>query len=339
MYFGSRDPHRQLVLRYGEAGAEPIEQTWTPAAFTAFRELLDNAVDEVVAHGHGDRIDVTFDPETTAFSVTDNGRGIPINFDEEEQNYAATILLSHTLTGRNFEDDRGETRGVNGIGAKGVNFCSETFDVLIRRDGKVFEQAFGEGDTELVVNPPNIFPSDDARTGTQIRAKLSPKVFPTLLLPEEFVAARVFEVALCYPKLKVHYNGQRIEPKSVEAALFPDKKPITFAIDREGFSSRFWLAPEFMQDGSDYAHGLVNAIPVFQGGSHIDAFKRGFYAGLLTALARESKRRKLDPIRADVETGMLIFNLTQMSAPSFDSQSKTRLINESVAADRPQRDG
>ncbi len=330
--FGSRDPHTQPVLQYTKNGPEIVETTWIPAVFTAFREILDNALDECIAHGHGDRIDVIYDPNTMTFSISDNGHGMPIEWSEEHQKYAATILLSDLFAGRNFKDmygeERGETRGLNGIGAKGVNYCSEWFQVEVQRGRKHFEQRFREGD-ELVIEEPNIFPSTSKKTGTTIRFKLSEKVFTVLMLPESFVKARIYEIALCYPKLHITYNGERIIVKDQVKALFGDRKPITFEIDEEGFKGRFWLVPEFT-DGPEFAFSLVNAIPLFNGGTHIDAFRRIFYSGLLTAMEKESKKRKLTPNRSDVSDGLLIYNIMEMNSPSFDSQAKTRLINENV---------
>lgn len=332
MYFGSRDPHTQVVLEYDGGKPIPRSNTWIPAVFTAFREVLDNALDEVVTHGHGDRVDVTYDPASMVFSVTDNGRGIPINFDDEEQQYAATVLLSETKAGRNFED-RGNSRGMNGIGASVVNFCSEYFTLDITRDKKNFIQRFTEGDGEqLTIEPPMILPSSKKGTGTRVEFKLSSKVFPKMDLPESFVRARVFEVALCYPQIKVFYNGRRVETKgSVEKTLFANTKPINFTVREDGFVSQFWLVPGFISDGGELSHSLVNAIPAFNGGVHVDAFKSKFFSGLIQALEPTSKRRKLTPNRSDIADGMFVFNITEMDSPSFDSQNKTRLINEGSA--------
>ena len=331
MFFGSRDPHTQTVPEYdATAGLVAVETTWTPAAFTAVREIFDNALDELVKHGQGDRLEIGVNPRTMEVTVTDNGRGVPINFDETEQNYAATVLLSNTKSGRNFGKHRGESRGMNGVGASIVNFCSAYFDLDIDRDRKHFEQRFHEAD-EHVADPPMIFPATGRKTGTTIRFKLSELVFPRMSLPANFLAARVYEIALCYPSLKVFYNGKRIVVKTVEAALFPERKPISFAINADGFDSRFWLSHDFMKDGAEYVYSLVNAIPVFEGGTHIDAFRRGFYSGMLTGLARESRRRKLAPNRGDMSDGLLIYNITQMTMATFGGQAKMRLINENVA--------
>lgn len=329
MYLGSRDPHTQYVLVYPEGKPELREVTWVPAIFTAFREILDNALDEVVGHKQGDRIDVTYDSSTGIFSVEDNGRGIPFTWSEEHQQHMATMALSQARAGRNFAE-RGQVAGTNGIGASATNFCSEWFKLTIERGGEVFKQEFKEGDPEIVIGKPVIKAKTGTKTGTRIEFKLSSKVFKDMTLPEEFLAARMYEVALCNPKLKLYYNGSRVQAKSVEKQLFAGYKPITIEVEEGTFKSTFWLIPGFFESG-EHQHSLVNNIPAFDGGVHIDAFKRGFFSGLLIALERESRKRKLQPNRSDVSEGLFLFNITTMMAPNFNSQSKTRLNNEETA--------
>jgi DNA gyrase/topoisomerase IV subunit B len=330
MWLGSRDPHTQIVLEYGADGPTAVEATWVPALFCAFREIFDNALDETAAHGNGNRVDVWFDPTRMVFTVEDNGRGVPIEFDKKEGKHAATILLSEAFAGRNFEEDRGATRGLNGVGAAMVNNTSEYFLVDVNRDRKHFNQRFLEGQDAPTVEDPIILPSKSTKTGTRIEFKPSGQVFRHMILTEDFLRNRVYEAALCYPGLKIYFNGTLIKPKSVEKDLFGDRKPIVFTIEQEGFRSDFWLVPEFFQDGTEYAHSMVNAIPMFAGGVHLKAFERNFFAGMLDALASKSKSKKLTPNRSDLADGMLIFNLTQMDAPAFDGQAKTRLVNENV---------
>jgi len=324
MYFGSRDAHTQQVLRY-HPRLHIAETTWVPAVFTAFRELVDNALDEVITHGHGNRIDVTYDPATMTISVSDNGRGMPIEWSNEHQNYAATVLLSEMNSGRNFADKRGEARGLNGIGAKGVNYCSEWFKVAVTRGKQHFEQNFHEGE-ELIVEKPIITAVTTRRTGTTVHCKLSATVFADRRLPNDFIADRMTEIALCYPKLYLTYNGEKVTVGNI----FGDLIPIICTVDQAEFKAKFYLVPDFLADG-EFQFSLVNAIPLFNGGTHLDAFRRGFPTGLLTALERESKRRKLSPNRADIMNGTLIYAILDMAAPSFDSQSKSRLINEQAA--------
>jgi DNA gyrase/topoisomerase IV subunit B len=329
MYLSSRDPHTQTVLDYNPEGPFLKEYTWVPAVFTAFREVLDNAADEVVSHGHGDQIDIRYDEATTTIWIADNGRGIPISKDAKTGKHKATMALSETKAGRNFKE-RGATRGMNGVGASIVNMCSEYFKVEIYREEQVFTQEFKEGTDNLIIGKPKIKASKKP-SGTHVEYKLSPKVFPDLTLPESFVAARVYELALSYPNLKVTWQGKKITGKGgVDKLLFSKRKPIFTDINVPGFHCRFWFVPSFFEDGIEHVHGMVNAIPLLNGGNHIDAYRRCFSAGLLKALEPMSKRKKLLPNRADISDGSLLYSIVEMDGPSFDSQSKTRLINENT---------
>lgn len=331
MYLGSREVNQQTIMAYDDNGRPIVrEYEWVPALFTAYREIFDNAADEVVAHGHGDRIDVTFDPETLRMSITDNGRGIPITLHSKTGQHQATVALTVTKAGRNFNDDeRGSTRGLNGVGASIVNMVSKGFSVTIHRDGKKFVQTFEQAD-EHKINKPKITDYSGPKRGTHIEFTPSAEVFRNMVLPEDFIKDRVYEAALCYPGIKIYLNGKQVKTKGIEKGLFAGQKPIEISISNEKMKSRFWLIPQFNEDGGETLHSMVNAIPMFNGGTHMDAFRRYFYSGMIKALERESKRRKLQPNRSDISDGLLIYNITDLDGAQFDSQSKTRVINDDV---------
>lgn len=329
MYLGSRTPHTQDVLLFNDEGAYVKEMTWVPALFTAFRESFDNGLDEVIGHGHGNSIWVEFDEANMTISLEDNGRGIPFDFDKEHNTHIATMVLSETKTGRNF-GERGEVAGTNGLGISIVNYCSEQFDVRIRRDNKQFTQTFNESVLygTLVTNDAVIKEVKSSNTGTKISFKLSKTVFEHMVLPEEFIRARIIEVAYTNPKVSFYFNGQRIKAKTtIEKFLYGKKKPILVEVDKEDFKSKFFVVPNFLEKG-DFTHSLVNRIPALNGGNHIDLFRRQFVGDLMNALKKLGKKRKLEPNRSDITEGLLFYNVTEMTAPNFDSQSKTRLINE-----------
>jgi DNA gyrase/topoisomerase IV subunit B len=332
MYLGSRTLHTQTILQFKDQMPIPQEISWVPAIYTAFREIIDNALDEVIGHGYGNKIDISYDENTGIMSVEDNGRGIPIAWDEEHNCHLATLVLTHARAGRNF-GERGQVAGTNGIGGSGVNFCSEYFLVDVWRDGQHWQQRFEEDPEGIVlqIKQPKIKKYSKTETGTRIEFKLSRNVFNDTTLPDSFVSSRVFEIALANPNVKFTYNGHRISVKPRwENYLFGDKKPVVIDIEENGFAGKFLIVPDWIESG-DHIHSLVNNIPAFNGGVHVEGFKRFFYGNLLDALERESKRRKLTPNRSDVTEGTLLFNITTMKAPNFDSQSKTRLINEEVA--------
>jgi DNA gyrase/topoisomerase IV subunit B len=331
MYLGSRNLHTQTVINWNGTQLVAEEASWTPAAYCAFREVFDNALDEVVGHGHGNNIDVTYDPQTLTFSVVDNGRGIPIDWDENENMHKATLALTQARAGRNF-GDRQEVRGTNGIGASVVVSCSKEFHIDIIRSGKRFQQTFREGTEilpELDIGEPKIT-NNSGKTGTSVVFTLSSEVFPKARIPLAFIKARVFEVAANHPRVRFTFNGERVVVgKSIDRTMFHNRDVVIINIAEEKFNSTYYLLPGFAEEG-EYLHSTVNDIPAFNGGQHIDTFKRLFYGGMLKAMERESKRRGLTPNRSDIAEGLLIYNTTTMHAPNFDSQSKTRLINDEV---------
>lgn len=331
MYLGSRSPHTQTVVNWTGSKLVAQEQTWTPAMYCAFREIFDNALDEVIGHKSGSRIDVTYDEAAHKFCVRDDGRGIPIDWDENENMHKATMVLVYPRAGRNF-GERGEVRGTNGIGSSATIHCSETARVTITRDGQKFTQTFTEPNavfSELQASTPQITKSS-AKTGTELEFTLSKEVFKTRILPTEFVRSRVLEVAATHPNVRFTFNGEKISVKpTLEKTFFTDTPFVKIVSEADKFQSTFYLVPNFAAEG-EYVHSTVNDIPAFNGGTHIDVFKRVFFSNLLKSMERESRRRNLTPNRSDIQEGILIYNVTQMHAPNFDSQNKTRLISEEV---------
>ncbi len=333
MYFGSRNSHTQEVIIYENGTPKIKETTWIPALYTYFREIFDNSLDEIIGHRAGNRIEVFFNSDTFEFSVEDNGRGIPIDFIAEENCYTPELVLSQTRAGRNF-GERDKVVGTNGIGAAATNFTSEYFKVSIFRNGKSYKQNFYEGDekfNKLKTEKPKIRDiSNSNKTGTKIEFKPSKKVFNELILPEEFVRSRIIDAAISNPNTTIIYNGEKIKTReNFEKDFFNNYYYFNIVIEENDFYSKFVLVPEFIQSG-DFYHTIVNNIPAFNGGVHIDGFKKFFINGILNSLEKESKRRKLNPNKSDIVDGLFVFNTTKIKSPNFDSQSKTRLINDEI---------
>lgn len=335
MYLGSREKHTQDIVVFDDNNLRQETIEFVPALYTALRELIDNSIDEVIGYNKGDTIKVSYDPESFQFTVEDNGRGLPI---KEQPNLgkgpAASILLGEARAGRNF-DERGQVAGTNGLGAACTNFTSEWFKLDVWQDGKHLSQKWGEGlyrRKEIhKTTGPSVRDISSTKNGTKISFIPSKKVFPTLLLPEVLVKSTLWHIAVAHPSLKVYYNGQRLKPvnsRDAVSSTFLSEKPITITVKTQGFDSKFYLVPNFTNNESEIVHSTLNGISAFQGGSHIDAFISNFTKIVTDALYSKTSREKLTLRKNDIMGGMLVYNITNMDAPNFDSQTKTRLITE-----------
>ncbi|QNH71370.1 dNA topoisomerase large subunit [Rhizobium phage AF3] len=330
MYLGSRVPTEILFPIYDELtdNFSMKKITFVPALLTSVREAIDNHLDEMSFVGKG-KIRVDFDENTCTLTTRDNGRGIPLDFIEEEGARIATIAVSRTKAGRNF-GERGEQAGTNGLGISVVNYCSEFFTLEVERDGTIFRQKFTESEESLVIHEPTILQTKDKEHGTAVSFKLSSKVFDQLVLPNDVVKSLVHLIAKTNPHIEFSYNGTKIRTSNdIKKNLFPgDKNVIEFKFSEDGKARGSYFVRMTEDDTSFFS--LVNNVPAYNGGTHDDEIKYHFPRQLLEALTKESKKRKLSPNKNDVLDNLMFFGSMKVVAPNFDSQSKTRLTNKEV---------
>jgi DNA gyrase/topoisomerase IV subunit B len=339
MYLGSRELHTQRLLHFDNSKLVLREFTWVPALYTGLRELIDNALDEMIGYGHGNTLRVTYEPDIMEFSVEDNGRGMPIDERKElGKGPAASILLGEARAGRNFEE-RGQVAGTNGLGAACTNFTSEWFHLEVWQQNKRLSHKWTEGtyrgEDKHKSPGPTVTRGARGKTGTKITYKPSAKVFQHMVLPMDFVNGRMWDIAVANPKLKVIFNGKRLSPRAgrdaVEATYFRDMSVGKISFKQDAFTSTFYLVPGFGAD-DEIVHSVVNNLPALQGGTHIEAFRNIYYPEAMNSLTSTRgnvfKKEKLNLTRADLANGMLIMNVTTMNGPNFDSQTKSRLITE-----------
>lgn len=332
IYLGSREPATATVPFFDGTQLTMKEFTWVPALYTGLREIIDNALDEMIGYGHGDILEVTYNPDTMEFSVLDNGRGLPLReIPELGKGPAASILLGEAKSGRNFAV-RKQVGGLNGLGAAVVNFVSEYFQLEVWQDGKHFQQEWKEGtygNKEIhKTSGPAIGKGKKNQTGTYVKYKPSAKVYKHMDLPIEFVESRLWDIAIANPKLKVIFNGTRLKPKAgkdiVVSTYFPDANVTVVPVSNGEFNSTFYLVPNFT-DETEVIYSMVNNICLFRGGPHIDLFETMVQQDIKEVLNKQLTKEKLSLRKDDVAKGLLVFNITTMNDPSFDSQEKARL--------------
>ncbi|AFA44430.1 topoisomerase II large subunit [Klebsiella phage vB_KleM_RaK2] len=355
MYLGSRSIHESQVLIFGENSYQVTNMEWVPALLTACRELWDNSLDEFKKAGTKEPVlKIEFDENELTFSCIDNGRGIPIDYVPDFNTNLCTMVMTETKTGRNFDDSkRDETIGQNGLGGSVAMLVSSKAEMEIHRKGRPyktsasndsydgfykFSQNFKEGTEfipEIQISEPVIRKISSDKTGTSIRLTFSPSVFPNRKLPIELLYSILKEMASANPTYKIFLNNKRINVKPTpEKTLFNASKLMQLNVNDESFNfnSTFYIIPNAVNNMNTnfHMHGLVNNAPAFDGGTHLDTFKKHFSLGIANALEKEAKKRKMKPNRSDIEEGLLIYNVTTMKAPSFNSQIKSKLTNENV---------
>lgn len=332
MYLGSKVPTEISFPIFNDIDRllEMEKVLVTPAAFTAFREALDNHLDELTFVGKG-HISVSYREADGIIKTSDSGRGIPLDRDENG-NYIATRVVSETKAGRNF-GERGEQAGTNGLGISVVNFCSEYFKLSVKRDKTEFIQEFREGEEALDISLPLTTPAPKQKmTGTEVEFKLSPKVFGEIVLPEKLIESYVYLVAYTNPHLSFSFNDEKIvSSKDVAKNIFGNSYLYEFKFGDDRVRGSYFLKKSYNGEETDpFFISLVNNVPAYNGGPHDDEIRFHFPRQLLKALEKESKKRKLSPNKNDVLENLMFVGVIKMKAPNFDSQSKTRLTNSEV---------
>lgn len=331
LYLGNKNETTFIAPIFDEKTFEVGEVTFIPALMKAISEVIDNAVDELVQVASKNKV-ITIDVDELAQRVTisDNGRGIPID-KHATGRYTPEVALASLRAGRNFEDDR-ETGviGQNGVGASVTNVCSEWFRVTIHRDGKVYKQTFTDGTTQI--SKPSI-KAGGTKTGTMIEFILDSKVFGHQELPVQAIKNRAYEVALTNPNFTVIYNGEKIRYKGGLPELAGEVSEHQFVFQTaydDGTELQFIVIPDFHDNADEQMFTWVNSSLVYDGGLTNTQFMNAFTDHVIAHLESAAKKDKVEVTKADVKRGLLILASLKLKSPEYDSQAKTRLTGPNM---------
>ena len=308
------------------------------------QEVIDNSVDEALA-GHATKIEVVLSRDGS-LSVSDDGRGMPVDMHPEQGLPGVEVILSTLHAGGKFSNNSYQfSGGLHGVGISVVNALSIKLEVTVRRDGSVYRMGFAGGEkvTELAV----VDTCGKRNTGTLVRFQPDPQYFDTVkysisrlkhVLRAKAVLCAGLEVTFkdeasgeaevwCYEDgLEDYLRGATLGWETVPVEPFTG----SFSSESEAVD---WAVQWLPEGGELTQESYVNLIPTTQGGTHVN----GFRTGLLDAMREFCEFRSLLPrgvkLTPDDVWDKCVYVLSsKLVDPQFSGQTKERLSSREAAA-------
>ena len=309
-------------------------------------EVVDNSIDEALA-GYCTYIDVVIN-EDNSITVTDDGRGIPVDIHEKEGKSALEVVLTVLHAGGKF--DKGTYKvsgGLHGVGVSCVNALSTYLKAEVRRNGKVHMQEFSCGkplhDVQVIDNTD--------KTGTTISFKPDGSIFTVTEYKYDILATRLRELAFLNAGITLRLTDKRVlkEDGSFKSEVFhsdeglkefvryidrskekliPDV--IHIVTEKQGIPVEVALTYNTSYNESVFSY--VNDINTIEGGTHLAGFRRGL-TRTLKKYAEDSKlleKAKVEIQGDDFREGLTAVISIKVAEPQFEGQTKTKLDNSEV---------
>lgn len=309
-------------------------------------EIVDNSVDEHLA-GYCSKIYVTLEEDGSA-TVSDNGRGIPVEM--HEKGISAERLVFTTLhAGGKFDDSAYKTSGgLHGVGSSVVNALSNRLTVRVKKNGCIYEDSYEKGIPTLdLVDGLLPVVGKTRETGTTINFLPDDTIFDKTRFKEEEVKNRLHETAYLNPELTIIYEDKRANSEEYIEFHEPDglvgyiqdmnasretvHDVIYFKGESEGISVE--VAFQYINEFHETVMGFCNNIYNAEGGTHITGFKTMFTTVINNYARGLNILKDKDPnfTGTDVRNGMTAVVSVKHPDPRFEGQTKTKLDNQDAA--------
>src|SRR5215467_6088237 len=316
-------------------------------------EVVDNSVDEALA-GYCDTIEVTIDIDNSV-TVTDNGRGIPVDLHEDEGVSAAQVVMTKLHAGGKFDSKSYKVSGgLHGVGVSCVNALSEKLELEIWRDGATWEQEYSCGFPKAPLAKTG---KARRKTGTRVKFKPDPSIMEMTVFNYDTLATRLRQLAFLNKGLKITLTDERTEPEKTGEFLFTGgiaefikhlnrgktvlhEKPIYFEGQKElpnGGMLTMEVALQYNDAYSENILSFANNIHTVDGGTHL----RGFYSALTRTINAFGQREGLfkdvkeNLTGDDIREGLTAVVSVKVPQPQFEGQTKGKL-NSDIAGQMTQ---
>ena len=305
-------------------------------------EILDNSIDEAM-NGYASKIGVILHEDGCSITVSDDGRGIPVDIHPVAKESVLQVILTRLHAGGKFNNNNYKTSGgLHGVGSSVVNALSSDFRVHVERDGGIFEQRYSQGEPQTKVKRVG----NSRMTGTTIFFRPDIEIFEDIHFDTELIRERLETKAYLLNGLEIVYDDKVNKTHEVfrfdgglcdlishmiETAGTEKVQSEICTLSRNDDMGRFDAAICWCDQTREVTQSFVNAIPTPDGGTHESSLRDGLQRAVKTYMeAHEKIPRGVTVLSEDIREGLFSAMSLFIANPQFQGQTKGRLGNVDI---------